>query len=293
MEVLLGFGNIVIQINIDRPIVIDSILMPFQLSKSERVDVTVDFTWRWNSVCSPSTECIGSDSLLEYYTHEEGRCVFTVASGGKYQAYTEYTESFDYMRCQINEKICPPEKMNLGTMLRFLPLRAVFHHFDVLFFHAAQISCSGKGILFTAPSGTGKTTQAKLWRDSRGAEMLCNDRTLIRKREGIWKTYGYPLDGSEPVRSTQVTPLGCIVLLQQGKENKVERLKGGKALSGLMSQLVMDAWDGDARVHAIELLADMMQEIPVYLLSCTPDQDAVDCLEKKLLEEGVLSDGEY
>lgn len=285
-EVRLCLGRIIVHIVVDREVPLNSELEPF-LAEKKNPDITAHICWDWDETKLPQTTYLGEDSQQKYYERENGRCVLTIAETGVYQARAEYTSDMKQIDCFLNKERCRPENMNIGTLMRFLPMRAVLDHFGILFFHASQIAYGGKGILFTAPSGTGKTTQAKLWRDYRGAELLCNDRTLIRKSGDEWFTYGYPLDGSEPVRSTQITPLGCIVLLQQGKGNKVERLRGGKAVSGLMSQLVMDAWDADARAHAIELLSDMMHEIPVYQLSCTPDQRAVACLEKRLSEDGI------
>lgn len=173
-----------------------------------------------------------------------------------------------------------------------LPMREIFLRFGALFLHASQITYQGRGILFTAPSGTGKTTQAKLWQQYRGAEILCNDRTLTRKVDGAWRTYGYPLDGSEPVCSSAVNPLGAVVLLEQGRrENRVERLGPAKALPRLMRQVVLDCWSGEARAEAMELLITLMEDVPVYLLTCTPEEQAVETLEAKLMEDEVIPRG--
>lgn len=292
MEIMLGFGGVVFRIIVAKQVFVSDLLSPFRLSNVEKVDVTVRFSWEWDSFCLPQSECIGFDGLLEYYQSEKGRYVLTTAGGGTYQACAEYTRTYKYIECRINDKICPSERINLETMLRFLPLRAVFDYFGILLFHASQIAFQDKGILFTAPSGTGKTTQAKLWRDNRNAEILCNDRTLVRcQRERSWLTYGYILDGSEPVRSNQATSLACIVVLQQGMYNKIERLRGGKAVAALMSQLVLDAWDAETRTRTIEVLIKLLEMIPVYQLSCTPRVDAVDFLEEKLIEDGVIEHG--
>lgn len=287
MKVTLSLGEVIISIKVDWEVSLNPELVPF-LIQSTRPDVSANIYWEWDEEKLPDTEYLGRDSLQKYFKRDKGYCALTIADSEVYQARSEYTHDFEHIDCFINKDCCRAENMNIGTLMRFLPMRSVLTHFGILFFHASQISYGGRGIVFTAPSGIGKTTQAKLWQKTRGAELLCNDRTLIRKRDGKWQTYGYPLDGSEPVRSTKVTPLGCIVLLQQAEENQVERLKGSKAVAGLMSQLVIDAWDIDARNRTIELLIELLGEIPVYRLSCTPQEDAVECLENKLLEEGML-----
>ena len=174
-------------------------------------------------------------------------------------------------------------------ILRMLPIRQILLSRNVLFLHASQVLYENKGILFTAPSGTGKTTQAKLWRQYRNAQIICNDRTLLRKMDQRWLTYGYPYDGSEPVRSDQTYPLACIVLLQQGSENKILRLNPAKAISRLMRQAIIDGWDPESQRKAMELIAGVFENVPVYVLSCTVSEQAVAVLEGVLQKEGIIN----
>ena len=138
--------------------------------------------------------------------------------------------------------------------------------------------------MFTAPSGTGKTTQAKLWKMYREARIVCNDRTLIQGG----RTYGYPVDGSEPMCSGECFPLGAVVLLEQGTENQIRRLNPREAALKLFPQLVISMWNAEARILALDQLIQMMKNCPVYLLKCTPQEAAVQCLEKQLIADGVI-----
>lgn len=290
MEIKLRLGGILFGFHSERPRDIEPMLEPFIVEEPEPPDITVELSWDWDGARLPQTPMAGEDALLEYYIEEDVR--FCLLKGGPngYLSSTCYTPDFQQMLCTIDVPRfpCPPP---LGRTLHMLPMREIFQHFDVLFFHASQILYRGKGILFAAPSGTGKTTQAKLWRRHRGAEIICNDRTLTRKSAGIWRTYGYPLDGSEPVRSTAVNPLGAVVLLEQGPVNQVARLKPAKALPRLMRQMVLDCWSGQARAAALELLLKLMEDIPVFLLTCTPDERAVEALEAVLIENEVIPNG--
>ena len=139
-------------------------------------------------------------------------------------------------------------------------------------------------LIFYGPSGTGKTTQAKLWRTHRGAEIICNDRTLVRDGQ----TYGFPMDGSEPVCSGKILPLGAVVCLAQASENQIRRLRPGEALAALMPQVVFDSWDSRSSRLASEQLIELIRRRPVYQLCCTPDQQAVECLEACLRKDGIL-----
>lgn len=289
MEIALHFGNIVFHFTSDADLQIDQELSPFLLKEPPHPDVNVRISWDWDRTRLPKTKAAGRDVLQEYYDEAGRRYALSIGNGTEYLACAAWESDMREIDCRINGALCSFSMTSLGTVMRFLPMRAVFSRFGVLFFHASQIAYRGKGILFTAPSGTGKTTQAKLWKNFRKASILCNDRTLIREQGGVWFTYGYPLDGSEPVRSGEVYPLGGIVLLEQGKNNRAERIKGSRAVRMLMGQLVLDGWDADARTKAVMLLLSLLEKIPVYHYVCTKEPDAVDDLEKSLLSDGVFT----
>ena len=68
----------------------------------------------------------------------------------------------------------------------------------------------------------------------------------------------------------------------------VRRLRPREALARLMPQAVIDVWDPWSRTAAAELLLKLMNHTPVYLLRCTPDENAVACLEQQLIKDGVI-----
>lgn len=290
MKLALELGGIRIEINSERDLPVSSMLEPFIDQCRSQQELVIYLTWDWEHTRHPRTLSVGEDLLQKYY--REDRYWFCEAKGGKAPVTcTCYTEDFTWMECAINEAPFLEPPNSIERFFQFLPMRAVFLHFRTLLLHASQVSVNGIGIVFSASSGTGKTTQAKLWQTYMNAEYVCNDRTLLRKKNNIWQTYGYPIDGSEPVRSNAVNRLGCIVLLKQGMDNHVIRLRPGQAAGLLMEQVVMDCWNVQARMQAMELLLALLQDIPVYQQICTPDRAAVETLKNKLIREGVIADG--
>ena len=282
----LEFAGIQIEIVADRKLPLSKLMQSF-LSRNTKTDLTVKFTWNWEGIRHPKTPAVGEDLIQEYYHEDEW--FFCEAKGGKAPiTCTCYKADFSQMICAVNESpfLQPPDTWD--QLLRFLPMRAVFQHFDVIFLHASQIVVNGTGILFSAPSGTGKTTQAHLWKKYKGAEIVCGDRTLIRRRHEDWDTFGYPMDGSEPVACPEANRLGCIVLLKQGSENRIARLNGAKAVSLLIEQTIIDCWNEEARVKELELLLELVRRIPVYQFYCKKSKSAVTALYDMLIAEGVL-----
>ena len=281
--------GLIIRIESECELEITESFAPFCTNLSVPADITVQISWNWAEADVLQVSPIGADMLLTYY--KDGQYLYCELNGGPKGpvAQTKYLPDFSFVRCVIHTDPFEAAQDKIYQILRMLPIRQMLLYKNVLFMHAAQILYSGRGIVFTAPSGTGKTTQAKLWQSVRGAEIICNDRTLIRKNKHIWLTYGYPFDGSEPVISDKVCELGCIVVLQKGTDNHIERLSPVKAAACLMQQMVINGWSADSRRMAMNEILTLLQDCPVYLFNCTADESAVTILEKYLRKEGVVN----
>lgn len=288
MFINIKIAGIVLRLAAQRQLKKTPEFMPFFASDSCKPDITVDVSWNWGESDDLRSKPVGRDQLLIYY--QEGEYCYCELDGGDRGAVaqTKYTPDFSRMTCTINTDEFEVEQDHVYQILRMLPIRQILLSRNVLFLHASQVLHENRGILFTAPSGTGKTTQAKLWRQHRNAQIICNDRTLLRQSGQHWLTYGYPYDGSEPVGSDQIHDLACIVLLQQGRENEIVRLKPAKAISRLMRQTIIDGWDPVSCAKAIELIAAVIEKVPVYALRCTISEEAVAILEEALQKEGIL-----
>lgn len=282
MNIQMKLGGIRFEFDADDGFEVEESLSPFFCTNQVN-DVNVTIRRTAAPIPRPGTAMAGEDLLLEYYEQDGRIQCLAKGSAGRYLSCTCCSADLTRMECVVS--LAPGASMHrLGTLLRMLPIRMVLQRKGVSFFHAAQVAVGETGIVFTAPSGTGKTTQSRLWQKYRDAQIICNDRTLIRG--GM--TYGYPVDGSEPVISGAIHRLGAVVLLAQAPVNRVRRLKPREILVGLMPQLVIDTWDPAARALAMQQLLELCAQYPVYQLSCTPDEAAVICLERQLKMDGVL-----
>ena len=158
--------------------------------------------------------------------------------------------------------------------------RRLIRH-DSLVLHCAYVRYREEAILFTAPSETGKTTQAGLWERYRGSSTVNGDRALMQNIDGRWTALGWPVCGTSQVCRNLATPVRAIVVLSQGKENTVRRMAPAQAFAPLYGQLTVNSWDTQGVVKALDLTESLLQ-IPVFHLSCTISQEAVECLEQVL-----------
>lgn len=161
-----------------------------------------------------------------------------------------------------------------------LGLQSLLLSFNGLLLHSSFIQWHNQAILFSAPSGTGKSTQADLWVKYENAEIINGDRSGIRLIEGKWYAFGLPYAGSSYIYKNEGYCLKTIVVLRQAKENKIRRLNAREAFMYLYPELTIHRWDSQFVDKVIELMNKLLSDIHVYLLECLPDQGAVETLKE-------------
>ena len=156
--------------------------------------------------------------------------------------------------------------------------------FGKLLLHCAYILHRGKAILFTAPSGTGKTTQATLWQRYCGSKIINGDRAAIGLENGTVMAYGLPISGTSPDCKNVTAPVAAIVKLSQAKENRVTRLNDLDAARCLLSgSYLPQEFSRDLPV-LFDLAVSIGQCVPVFHLECLPEESAVRALLPLLME---------
>lgn len=181
----------------------------------------------------------------------------------------------------------PPKKMKnfiSGTFFMHIPLEQILAERKAFILHSSAIEYNGEGILFTAPSGTGKTTHANLWVEHEGAEILNGDRTGIRCIDGTWIASGLPYDGSSRKFNPNIFPLKAIVVIRQGKENVIEPLRPAEAFRWILSETALYYWEKESTDIAVDAIRNLVTEIPCYILHCRPDKEAVETVKKALFK---------
>ena len=154
-----------------------------------------------------------------------------------------------------------------------------------LHLHCSNILYHGKAILFTGPSGIGKTTQAELWRDYEDGLIVNGDAALIRKVDGVWTAFGTPIHGSSPYCENRQAPIVALIRLDQGEENVLEPVGGYEALTTCLPEFYHPKLDSETEEIFWHTIDEFFSEIPVYHLTCRPDREAVELVKNKLFQE--------
>lgn len=169
------------------------------------------------------------------------------------------------------------------NLCSLIGLETLLLKYNGLLLHSSFIRWEGMGILFSAPSGTGKSTQAALWVQHEGAEIINGDRAGMIKQQNQWTAWGLPVAGSSNVYRNESAPVKTIIALRQASENRIRRLRPGEAFRYLYPEVTVHAWDRSDVEHASELLLELVTEVPVYLLECRPDTEAVSLVRGTLI----------
>ena len=148
--------------------------------------------------------------------------------------------------------------------------------------HASCINHQGSAIVFTAPSGTGKSTQADLWKTHRGAEIINGDRIMLQRQDEGFVIRGIPFSGSSGISENRVLPLRAVVYLHQAPENSVRYLRGAEAFRRVWEGCSVQVWNRTDMERCMELVMQLVTNVPVLELKCTPDAVAVETLEATL-----------
>ena len=164
------------------------------------------------------------------------------------------------------ETICLYRKLSL-EMLRY----------DVFIMHASVIEVDGEGYAFLAHSGTGKTTQTRLWLEHFGhrARVINGDKPLIRlTEEGNFVAYGTPWNGKEGMGCNASVPLKALFLLERSTVPTCEPADQEYSIDRLFCQLLMPE-KPEQMMKLLDMVDKLVETVPCYRLRCDMTDDSV------------------
>lgn len=157
-----------------------------------------------------------------------------------------------------------------------------------LILHASLLNTQFGGLVFSGPSGIGKSTQAELWEEYEEAEQINGDRPILYKKENVWMGYGSPYAGSSKCYVNKGVPVRAIMLLAQGEDCRIMPLRKSEAFREIFRNCTVYSWDREFVERVITLVTELVSDIPIYRLICTPDQRAVEAVKELLKKESEL-----
>ncbi len=139
-----------------------------------------------------------------------------------------------------------------------------------------------RGLLFVGKSGAGKSTLAKLWGEAGGAEILSDDRVILRPEGTGARLYGTPWHGDARVSSAATAPLDRIFLLAHGTQNRIAPVGPEEALETLLLNCFAPFYDRAGMEWTIDFIQSLLREVSVARLEFVPDGSAIRHLREAL-----------
>lgn len=146
---------------------------------------------------------------------------------------------------------------------------------DVLMLHGSTVAVDGRGYLFTAKCGTGKSTHTRLWCHAFGerAVMVNDDKPFLKITDsGVW-VCGSPWSGKHGLDTNITVPLAGICILERGQENKIVLCEPETALPMLLHQSYCPL-QADKRPAFEARVKALAEHTPLWQMACNKDIEA-------------------
>lgn len=150
--------------------------------------------------------------------------------------------------------------------------------------HGCGIKQGNRGILFAGESGAGKTTMAGIWSRQTDAEILSDDRTIVRKKNGHFWMYGTPWHGEGKFGSPGCVKLNQVFFIKHGKKNLIKNKNNILSVTDFLKCSFPPLWDAQAMNYAMEFLNDLVQTVPCRELSFKPESSIVEFVNSNRTE---------
>lgn len=278
------FANILMKIESEFEVKINKESFPFLKKDKNEYDIKIRF------IPTESIESVASENLWiedKLYTYQENVPVTYVRNypgEPPYALIRYHFETIEIFYLKESENYVS----STHSILNLIGLEKILLDQTAILLHSSLIEYQGHGILFSAPCGVGKSTQANLWEKYKNSEILNGDRAGLRWNQKEWMAYGMPFAGTSGIYKNVSVPITAIVILEQNNENKIRRFTPMEAIRKLLPECSCRRWDNDFMNQLFDLLIVLVQKVPVYLLQCRPDEEAVEVLYNTLQQEELL-----
>ena len=271
------FGGVTFAIEADAPIERSKMCEPFRVSGGA-ADHTIRLTFS-DDMPQPPAEAARSGSVYRWQVGAERHLLEQYGTPDKPPQFTYAVTRGAHTEVTFAERY--RAGASVRAVLEAAGLFDIFADAGMLVLHSSYIvTRQGQGILFSGPSGIGKSTQAALWQRYAGAEIVNGDRALVRPDTGTVSGVFYA--GTSGISRNVTASLQAVILLEQGSENRMTALRPQEAFARLLSQCAYYQRDAASAARMTELAALLVTNVPVRQLTCRADGDAVRTLEEEL-----------
>lgn len=161
--------------------------------------------------------------------------------------------------------------------------------YNGMMLHASAVAVDNEAYLFSAPSGTGKSTHTRLWLEKFGerAFILNDDKPIIRILDDGIYAYGAPWCGSSDIGRNAKVPLKAICFIERAEHNRIKRMTAADGMPIIMNMFYqtfrqLDRYDcmtpitRENAAKYLDIIAELIESMPIYQMSCNMDPEAAE-----------------
>ncbi|MDO4748368.1 MAG: hypothetical protein Q4A12_04225 [Eubacteriales bacterium] len=176
---------------------------------------------------------------------------------------------------EIATEVVPEPYYEITAILRYI-CDVILSKYSGFFLHCSCLELNGEAYVFTAKSGTGKSTHAKLWREvfKDKVTMINDDKPIVRILDDKFYIYGTPWNGKHSISNNIKAPIKAIFYLHQADSNRAEMCDPVSAITKLLSQTVLPD-NKEVMNKLLNMIEQLVSTTPMYDLYCTISEEAV------------------
>lgn len=207
----------------------------------------------------------------EYLTEEQEQ--FTVRSEYKDIEFERQKSEKEDIKQGVEIRVFTDEYFETLSVYRKIAERLIVK--NIILFHGSVIAVDGIGYLFTAKSGTGKSTHTRLWMEQFGnrAVMINDDKPLLEVTEQGVVVHGTPWAGKHNLNTNCTVPLKGICVLERAKTNAIKSVSG-REIYAILLQQVYRPMNTSGMLQTMQCIDKLMEKTEFYKLGCNMESDA-------------------
>ncbi len=190
-----------------------------------------------------------------------------------------FTYTPDWKHCSIELAELPKCRLSVQDreyMFTFEAFVARVCYLGGVMIHSSCISYKGEAVLFSANSGTGKSTHTTIWKKvfKDDVEFINDDKPIVWLEDGVPYAYGTPWSGKTDLNNNLRCPVKAIVFVERGLKNEIEEVSISEILFTLFSNIIIPIEDKSLAKRVLQVYNKILSNTKIYRLRCNMDDEA-------------------